>query len=354
MATHWADHADWNALDRASIAKVTELLSGKIDLGGYGLGRERSLADYQEWAGIDFNNKTIKAHAKAGIFGSSQIILKPETKAFARISSTKEEKADIAILTESQCRHGIFTYPSHDTYIGACLSNYGEWGEGEVQLLSHYLSEGSTAIEIGSNLGTHTIPMARMVGPSGRILAYEPQRLIFQLLCHNLIANRIFNVQAFNAAAGARSGSAIVPDLDLHKPNNFGGTRIHAKSGLKTEIKTLDDISLQSLSLIKIDAEDCESEILLGAINTIDQHRPAILLEYNPGQQAKINRILRLFNQYRFFAFTEPLYNPDNYNSNPNNLFPRVASHGLIACKDAPPSDLCNRIRFREVLISRS
>ena len=69
MPTHWADHSDWNALDRASIARATGLLRGQLDLAQHGLGSARSLADYQEWAGVDFTKKTIRPHAIKGQFG---------------------------------------------------------------------------------------------------------------------------------------------------------------------------------------------------------------------------------------------------------------------------------------------
>lgn len=68
--THWADHADWNSLNHASIERTVQLLSGQADLGPYGLGSERSLADYQEWSGVDFQRKTIADHAYKGLFGS--------------------------------------------------------------------------------------------------------------------------------------------------------------------------------------------------------------------------------------------------------------------------------------------
>lgn len=70
MPTHWGDHSDWTALDRTSIARATGLLSSSADLGRYGLGHERSLADYQTWAGVDFIAKTIQPHAIKGLFGN--------------------------------------------------------------------------------------------------------------------------------------------------------------------------------------------------------------------------------------------------------------------------------------------
>ena len=70
MPTHWGDHSDWNALDRTSVTRATGLLSGQLDLGEFGLGSARSLADYQEWSGVDFSAKTIQPHAIKGQFGT--------------------------------------------------------------------------------------------------------------------------------------------------------------------------------------------------------------------------------------------------------------------------------------------
>ena len=54
-------------------------------------------------------------------------------------------------------KHGIFSYYTNDEYIGKSLSEYGEWSESEVVLLKQLVKDNENIIEIGSNIGTHTI-----------------------------------------------------------------------------------------------------------------------------------------------------------------------------------------------------
>lgn len=72
---HWRDHDDWTDLELVSLERIHGLLEGTMDLGIYGLGKERTLEQYQKWSGIDFKNKTIAEHAKQGKFGYRASVL---------------------------------------------------------------------------------------------------------------------------------------------------------------------------------------------------------------------------------------------------------------------------------------
>ena len=72
-------------------------------------------------------------------------------------------------------KHGIFSYYSNDQFIGKSLSEYGEWSEAEVSLLKQLLADSENIIEVGSNIGTHTIPLAKQVSNGGFVYAIEPQ-----------------------------------------------------------------------------------------------------------------------------------------------------------------------------------
>ncbi|MEM7399847.1 MAG: FkbM family methyltransferase, partial [Pseudomonadota bacterium] len=89
-------------------------------------------------------------------------------------------------LSEVDGRHGRFRYLRHDIYIGASMHTYGEYSEIEVQALLHLIEPGETVVEAGANIGSHTVPLARKIGPRGRVIAFEPQSLPFQILTDNL------------------------------------------------------------------------------------------------------------------------------------------------------------------------
>jgi hypothetical protein len=99
-------------------------------------------------------------------------------------------------------RHGTFLYPRHDRYVGASLEAYGEFSEGEADLLCRVMPVGGVIVEAGANIGALTVPLAKAAGPNGLVYAYEPQRPLYHILCANLALNGLFNVQARQMGIG--------------------------------------------------------------------------------------------------------------------------------------------------------
>ena len=114
------------------------------------------------------------------------------------------------------CRDCLMLYNRNDTYIGASLRKYGEFSREETALFQLIVQPGRTVLDIGANIGVHTIDMSRLVGPvPGRCNAFEPQRLVFQVLCANLALNSCANVFARTTwQVGAENGTVLVPPLD--------------------------------------------------------------------------------------------------------------------------------------------
>jgi len=59
------------------------------------------------------------------------------------------------------CRHGVFLFNRKDLMVGRALNLYGEWCEGELHVLHQLISTGAVVIDVGANIGTHTVPFAR-------------------------------------------------------------------------------------------------------------------------------------------------------------------------------------------------
>ncbi len=105
------------------------------------------------------------------------------------------------------CRGGPMLFNKNDVYIGGSLDKYGEFSYSEQEVFGKLLREGMIVVEVGANLGAHTVELARMVGRSGSVHAFEPQRLVFQALCANLALNQCTNVFASQAALGSARGN---------------------------------------------------------------------------------------------------------------------------------------------------
>ena len=178
------------------------------------------------------------------------------------------------------CRHGRMLFLKRDVYIGRSLDVYGEFSELEGELFAQLLQPGAVVIEVGANIGAHTVHLAKLVGPQGAVLAFEPQRVIHQLLCANVALNELFNVHSFHAAAGRAPGSLKVPPLDYAAENNFGGLSLGgASTGEDVPVVTLDGFNLPAVRLLKVDVEGMEADVLLGARQLIARHRPVLYVE---------------------------------------------------------------------------
>lgn len=117
-------------------------------------------------------------------------------------------------------------YNRNDRYVGRSLDLYGEYAEYEVALFRSVVRPGDVVVEVGANIGAsigaQTLPLARMVGPSGTVIAFEPQEMLFTMFSANLALNGVVNVRTRRMAVGSEAGTIRVPVLDPNRSNNFG------------------------------------------------------------------------------------------------------------------------------------
>src|SRR5262245_11408475 len=104
----------------------------------------------------------------------------------------------------SMCRYGAMLYNINDWPVGQSLDAYGGYGVGELHLFLQLICAGDTVVEVGANIGAHTVFLSRMVGETGKVYAFEPQRIVFQTLCANVALNSLTNVHCFHSAVGDR------------------------------------------------------------------------------------------------------------------------------------------------------
>lgn len=232
-------------------------------------------------------------------------------------------------------RHGRFLINPMDRYIGSSMIEYGEWSELEVQTLVQAVPVGGVVVEVGANIGTHTIPLARKLGAGGRLHAYEPQPVVFQNLCANLALNDLRNVYAYNMALGKERGSIMFPDLDYARPGNFGGIGLGSlpasDRGQRIEIAPLDEAELPVVNLLKIDAEGMEADVVEGARQTIARCRPVLYMENDdPNRSEPLIRMLDELG-YRQWWHLPALFNPRNAANNTVNHWPGTVSCNMLA-----------------------
>jgi len=155
-------------------------------------------------------------------------------------------------------------------------------------LLTRFAGPGSrNFIDAGANIGYFSCLMARLAGPSGIVLAIEPEPRNLELLERNLLSNRLENVKVHSCALGASEGSA---KLGLYKPANRGRHSMvdaEARPKIEVRVRTLDSLVKSAAnnnagwSLVKIDVEGYEGFVVQGARETLPLVQ-TLVMEFSP------------------------------------------------------------------------
>ncbi len=127
----------------------------------------------------------------------------------------------------------------------------------ELEILSHYIQPGSVMVDVGANVGNHTVYFAKIL--KGFVYSFEPQQKLFSILKENVELNKIQNVtQLYNIGLSNASSRASIDDTPA---GNIGGTSIrHDESG-EMEVRTLDEVFQfipKKIDFMKIDVEGFE------------------------------------------------------------------------------------------------
>jgi len=216
----------------------------------------------------------------------------------------------------------------HDMYVGRSFDLYGEFSQGEVDMFDALVQPEHIVIEVGANIGAHTVPLAKK---AAGVIAFEPQRLVFQTLCANIALNDLRNVRTVYAAVGAQPGTTVIPDLDPDVEQNFGCMQATGhEHGEPTVVMPLDAYYLPRVDLIKIDVEGMELEVLKGAAGMIERFRPLLYVEDDREENSEALREHITGMGYRFEEHNPLLFNPDNHAGNAENVFGKVLSSNLI------------------------
>jgi FkbM family methyltransferase len=211
--------------------------------------------------------------------------------------------------------------------------------EPELAALRQFVREGDSVIDIGAHHGAYTVTLARLVGPTGHVLAFEPASHSAATLRRNVILNKFKNVEVKEAALSNTSGSGR---LQLHSDssrNQLVPTMSSPKIARRTEsvdILTLDEAAERGpVRYLKIDVEGAEGLVLAGAARILAQDHPIVQFEHNttvPHAPKPISSAWELLTalDYTMFRVTleglNPLLAPPRAGANVVAMPPRTTS----------------------------
>jgi len=191
----------------------------------------------------------------------------------------------------------------------------GVYDKLETDIVQSGVGEGSTALDIGAHIGYFTLILAKSVGESGKVFAFEPENKNFSMLKKNIEVNKFKNVILENIALSSSSGKVnLFLDKDnlgnmSFSPENIPDSSLNGK--VEVESQTLDDYAKNisgKISFIKMDVQGAEGLVLRGGLELLKNHKPVILMEFWP-YGLKNNgtdplELLRMLNSlgYKFFV----------------------------------------------------
>lgn len=249
-------------------------------------------------------------HVMINTYGLKKLLNKRDEFLIASASFSEASKKFTIRDTNSQF---------HSIYFNSFKPAY----EPEVtSVISLFVNKGETFIDIGSNWGHHSFYAAMCKG--AKSIAFEPNPAVFsdlvriskeldmveKIQCHNVALSNFTGEISFTQDYFESGIVSIDNDFSslsrstkffmglLKKIFNVSGIQINAK------VNSLDFYPIESVKLIKIDAEGAELDILLGARSVLGRCKPLVIFEYHSINQEKINKYLKLFDSlsYRLFV----------------------------------------------------
>jgi FkbM family methyltransferase len=183
-----------------------------------------------------------------------------------------------------------------DNFVGLALARDSRYEPEVTNILKNILKSGGVFVDIGANIGYFTLLAAQIVGTSGRVFAFEPNKRNCALLWLSSTENNYQNIEVFPVAASHNaqnivvqvtgSNGRIVPNTELFANGISASTQDtilppNHVSARTVEVDTLLH-DVDRIDVIKIDVEGAEPFVLAGMQAVIQKHRPIIITEFSP------------------------------------------------------------------------
>lgn len=171
---------------------------------------------------------------------------------------------------------------------------FGSFEPNVVTYYSQVLDNAAVAIDIGANIGAHTLRMAELCGESGLVVAVEPTGWAFNKLTKNLALNPLLRsrIRAVQAFLGPSSDHSLPLEVCSSWPMNVSSNskdgrsegRSHSTVGaISTSLDELvNQIRIPKLNLLKLDVDGHEFDVLFGASKALSRFKPAVVIELAP------------------------------------------------------------------------
>ncbi len=217
-----------------------------------------------------------------------------DTASAARALSTVPPGAfDLRPALKCDTPHGIFCLPADFATDSAAtaIAAGTPLPDALLKIAQKHIAPGSIVLDIGAGFGRTSLLFSALTGPAGRVLAFEADDYLCDVLQQTVAFNQCENIRVFSGAVydGSRAGVGF-PATPVMANAAYSGQRIDFAADYAGTLptRTIDDLQIQApVSLLYADSNGCEIQVLRGAIETIARFRMPIALNFNPALTAK-------------------------------------------------------------------
>jgi FkbM family methyltransferase len=176
--------------------------------------------------------------------------------------------------------------PRRNRGVDTAVYYTGAYEAGTVAFVRDLMAGSGVFYDVGANIGVFTVEVARSLGPSGKVVAFEPAPRAFAILLRNIESNRLGNVTPIAVGLTDAPGPR---QLYLRPLINMGAATFVAQPGAVPDavvtLWRLDDLvarrRLPDPTVVKVDVEGFELRVLRGATQLIERARPVIITEWS-------------------------------------------------------------------------
>lgn len=170
-------------------------------------------------------------------------------------------------------------------WVGSSIINQKEWEPHITFFLKRNLKSTSVFVDVGSNYGWHSIMSSKLCKT---VYSFEPQNYMYEIQMKNIYQNNIKNITLLKYGIGNTNERLTMSPINYKENVNFGDLSIGI-GGESIDVRTIDDLNLGRVDIIKIDVQGFEKFVLEGGAKSINEYKPLLIIELEDHQLRKFN-----------------------------------------------------------------
>lgn len=212
------------------------------------------------------------------------------------------------IKEKAEILEGLVALNKKDPAISGAIT-LGVYEKNESRFFREKVKEGMVVIDIGANVGYYTVMFAKLVGPFGRVISFEPGPENFYFLKKTIKINKFNNVEPYDFALSNKTGRGKLFLCESNKGDHRIYNPDNTRESIDISITTLDNFlaekKVENVDLIKMDIQGAEGMALNGMKDTLTQNKKiSLIIEFWPqGLLKSGTEPISLLNEIRGLGF---------------------------------------------------